>query len=98
MVNLKGLGELIEKIEGKFLNVPVEVSFISKELSSRRVVSITRVESKGGIILFITDKTNYISLELEAVETTHYYGPGSLVFITKNGATLTLRPVDSILK
>jgi len=95
---VKRLEEVVERIKEGFLNTPVEVTLISTELSSRRLIYITGVEIRGGSLHLTTNKTNYISLELKAVESAHYYGPGSLVFITKNETTLTLRSADDILE
>ncbi len=95
---MKRLEEVVERIKEGFLNTPVEATLISKEFSSRRLIYITGVEIRGGSLHLTTNKTNYISLELKAVEATHYYGPGSLVFITKNKTTLTLRSADDILE
>ena len=94
---MKSLERVLERIKKEFLDIPVEVTLISAEFSSRRLIYITEVEVRGGSIHLTTNKTNYVSLELKAVEAAHYYGPGSMVFITKNGTTLTLRPADDIL-
>lgn len=94
---MKSFERIVERVEKEFLDTPVEVTLISAEFSSRRLIYITGVEVRGGSLHLTTNKKNYISLELKAVEATHYYGPGSLVFITKNGTTLTLRPVNDIL-
>ncbi len=95
---MKSLDEAVKRIEEGFLDTPVEITLISREFSIRRLIYITGVEIRGGALHLNTNKTNYISLLLDAVKESHYYGPGSLVFITKKGATLTLRPADDILK
>ncbi|GLI55490.1 hypothetical protein PM10SUCC1_10040 [Propionigenium maris DSM 9537] len=95
---MKSLDKVIKRIEEGFLDTPVEITLISTEFSIRRLIYITGVELRGGSLHLTTNKTNYASLLLDAVEEVHYYGPGSLVFITKKGATLTLRPAEDILK
>ena len=95
---MKNLERVVERIEKEFLDAPIEITLISTEFSIRRLIYITGMEVRGGALRLTTNKTNYISLELKAVEDVHYYGPGSMVFITKIGTTLTLRPAGDILK
>ncbi len=95
---MKSLDEAVKRIEEVFLDTPVEITLISSEFSIRRLIYITGVEVRGGSLYLTTNKTNYVSILLDSVEEFHYYGPGSLVFITKKGATLTLRPADDLLK
>lgn len=90
----------IDKILGilnqNFIDDFCEVTLISKEITLRETRKISKVEVKGDSLFLITNKKSQISITFSTLIYCYHYGPGSLAFLFKDGATLTLRHKDQL--
>jgi len=81
-----------------FLNTTVEVTFISGDLNIKQTLNISKVTSKGEFIDLVFLELSNFQINTLEFDSIYYYSIGSLVFIFKNGSTLTFRPLDNLKK
>ncbi|ADO84544.1 hypothetical protein [Ilyobacter polytropus] len=81
-----------------FLNTTVEVTFISGDLNIKQTLNISKVTSKGEFIDLVFLELSNFQINTLEFDSVYYYSIGSLVFIFKNGSTLTFRPLDNLKK
>ena len=106
MNNFKNINESInlsifdsERIlKNFFLNTTVEVTFISGDLNIKQTLNISKVTSKGEFIDIVFLELSDFQINTLEFDSIYYYSIGSLVFIFKNGSTLTFRPLDNLKK
>ncbi|WP_320048032.1 hypothetical protein [uncultured Ilyobacter sp.] len=81
-----------------FLNTTVEVTLISSEVNIKQTLNISKVTSKGEFIHIIFLEISDFHINTLEFDSIYYYSIGSLVFIFKDGSTLTIRPLENLKK
>ncbi|WP_319200171.1 hypothetical protein [uncultured Ilyobacter sp.] len=81
-----------------FLNTAVEVTLISSYLNIKQTINISKITSKAKFIHIIFSEFSDFHINTVELDSIYYYSTGSLVFIFKNGSTLTFRPLNNLKK
>ncbi|WP_372713017.1 hypothetical protein [Ilyobacter sp.] len=96
-VNLSPLdAERILKIF--FLNTNVELTFISKDINIKQTVNFSEIINKGNFIYMFSLELSEFHINTLEFDSVYYYSLGSIVFIFKNGSTLTIRSLKNLSK